>query len=147
MSSNCCKDESFHPLVVDCGHLPDVPGKLCYDVPKDVPNDAKSMLLYSFATTHNLGGFQTGYYILYTKEGNTQYTMYMNFATGTPSVTITSANIWLPVTTERKIYVQLIYNEEGSVAHKERAALPKDCDKLTSLFCGEWSQLFVTGWK
>jgi hypothetical protein len=147
MASPNCKDESFNPLQVDLHHLPDVPSVKTYDVSSAVPADAKSMLLYAFATTHNEGGFQTGYYILSTKEGSTEYKMYMNFATGTPSVTITSANIWLPVTKEKKIYVQLVYNGPKSVAYKKGAALPKDCNRITSILCGEWSQLFVTGWK
>lgn len=147
-----CKDESFYPEVLTLGHLPEKPTKetpKSYPIPSKIPANAKSLLLYAFATTESECRFQRGYFEIFTQEGSTKYTMYMNFATGTPAaVTITSANVWLPITSDRKVYVSLIFPQDVSVAHKKKTPVPKELQGMSAILCGEeWSNLFITGWK
>lgn len=145
-----CKDVSFNPVVITLGHLPEKPikGKE-YSIPADITADAKGLLFYAFATTTGQDRFQRGYFQIYTKEGSNMYSMYMNFATGTPAaVTVTSANVWLPLTSERKVYVTLIFPSNVSVAHKEHTPIPKELQGDCAIVDGtEWSNLFITGWK
>ncbi|XP_031564278.1 uncharacterized protein LOC116299701 [Actinia tenebrosa] len=145
-----CKDESFNPEVIDLGHLPEKPtGKIPqqYAIPEEIPAEAKSVLLYAFATTTDQCSFHRGFFQIFTKEGDITYAMYMNFATST-AATITSANVWLPITSDRTVYVNLYYPPDVSVAHKVKTPVPKGLQGMQAKLCGEdWSNLFITGWK
>ena len=127
------------------GSLPEVPSTLTYNLTTNINPTASQVLVYIYITTHNIGPYQRGYYVISTKKDGVKYEQFMNIATGFPSVTINSANLWLPVNGGRnsKMHIQLIYPASKSVAHKEGFS-PKseNCP-----FTGESSGVFLLGYK
>ena len=118
---------------------------MTYSLPSDVQPGATSVFLYVYITTHNLGPYRRGYYIIWTEKDGVKYEQYMNIATGFPSVTINSGNLWLPLGdgANTKIYIRLIYSGSESIAHKEGLS-----DKSENCpFTGESSGVFVIGYK
>jgi hypothetical protein len=69
-----------------------------YDISKsDVPEEAKEVLVYLWATTKGDDTFHRYYYLIETKDSTGRtYHQYMN-AAASPDVSLNSANLWLPV--------------------------------------------------
>ena len=89
------------------GELPEQPGLISYSIIESLPVNATEILVYAFVTSKVPGPSpQRAYYTIYTtaKDG-TNYNAYMNVLFDATSAN--SENIWLPLTENRKINVQL----------------------------------------
>ena len=80
------------------GELPGTSGdKSTYELSKsNIPDSAKEVLVYLWATTKGDEAFHRYYYRIQTKDGKVLYNQYMNVAAST-DVSLNSANLWLPV--------------------------------------------------
>ena len=82
------------------GVLPDASGDsntVRYDISKsNVPDTAKEILVYLWATTQGDEAFHRYYYRIQTEDGQKFYNQYMNVA-ASQDVSLNSANLWLPV--------------------------------------------------
>lgn len=95
------------------GNLPENTTLFYYNLPA-LPSNAKEVLVYvSFRKRTNYPLSSDVYYTLYTKEsGNGGASYYQRFFAQTPQGSSypgqpASENLWLPLTSERKIYAQL----------------------------------------
>ena len=88
--------------------LPHSTTDLSYPLPDALPSDTSEILLYLFVTAKASQFPYRGYYEIYTKDENgTKYSQYMNVAFALDDYTLNSANIWLPVFSERKFYISI----------------------------------------
>ena len=80
------------------GELPDTSGNSNrYELSKsNVPDTAKEILVYLWATTKGDEAFHRYYYRIQTTDGKQLYNQYMNVA-ASKDVSLNSANLWLPV--------------------------------------------------
>lgn len=126
----------YEPMKVSLGALPEFHEEVkSYDlkVGGQIPAEAKEVFVYTFVTTNGEGPFQRGYYEIFTKKGDKEYTQYMNVATGQGVKAVNSANMWLPIG-EGKVTVKLVHAEgpKKSIKSEEHK---------------DWSELFVIGYK
>jgi len=82
-------------------------GTVSWDIPDVVPDDAKEVLVYAYiysGYTYVKGVME---FRFYTVEGDTEYSNYMYWFHHDRQVAVSfdSVNIWLPVTSDGKIYV------------------------------------------
>ena len=89
---------AYSPLVKSYGELPDMAGDAnIYELKNaNVPETAKEVLVYLWATTKGDEAFHRYYYQIETKDDKKSYRQYMNVA-ASQDVSLNSANIWLPV--------------------------------------------------
>ena len=93
---------AYNPIPEDklhyYGELPDSSGDSCeYDISKsNIPDTAKEVLVYLWATTKGDEEFHRYYYRIQTTDGAKKYNQYMNVA-ASKDVSLNSANLWLPV--------------------------------------------------
>lgn len=134
---------TYKPVQVNLGHLPEFPAQeKTYDFSSSLPGEVKEVLVYTFVTTHTEGKFHRGYYEISTKDGCNTYKQYLNVATGGNVAAVNSANMWFPAG-DGKLTIRLVHpqDEKKSIAHQGEAA--KSDDPLQ----GEWSSVFVTGYR
>jgi len=80
-----------------------------YNIPVSVPPDAKEVLVYMYARTGVANPDSDLELRIYTKEGTIEYSYYLLIHGYNQSAwSYNSDNLWLPVTSDRKIYVQSI---------------------------------------
>ena len=90
---------AYTPTQKDYGELPetiDAPQKRYPISESNVPETAKEVLVYLWATTKGDSEFHRYYYSIETTDGTQSYSQYMNIA-ASQSVSLNSANLWLPV--------------------------------------------------
>lgn len=99
----------WNPVNISLGQLPFSAGVATFDIPPGIPDGAKEILVYAWIEKGNYGGSDGArVYTIYTQDGPTKYAgkisthQYENQAW-----VLNSDNMWLPVTAERKLYVQL----------------------------------------
>ena len=129
------------------GELPDESGNSCYYAlsKSNVPDTAKEILVYLWATTKGEEAFHRYYYRIQTTDGKQFYNQYMNVA-ASKDVSLNSANLWLPVFKGfGEVVVTLVDaekpHEKGkSIAHKHSKG-GKNAEEIT------FSQLFILGYR
>lgn len=105
-----------------------------------VPADAKEVLIYTFVTSIGEGdSIQRGYYAISTSDGPTVFEQYMNVATGQGVNIVNSANLWVPVTSDKSLTVKL-HHSTCSKSEKKHIA-----GKLAA--SQDWSSVFVIGYR
>ena len=84
-------------------------GTLAYDIPSVIPNSAKELLVYVSAQVGSSGPrADTQDIKLYTQQDTHQYEKYIFIVTYTQEAYNTNSdNLWFPMTTERKFFVEL----------------------------------------
>lgn len=106
-----------NPPVFDLIHDP-VVGEKTYDLSKYpdepsvtlVPPEAKEVLLYFFVSIRDnkmASGVQRGFYEFITKDGETEYTQYMNVIFTKDDYVMNSENIWAPIGAVKQLTVKL----------------------------------------
>ena len=125
--------------------LPEVPSTITYNLTTNINPLATEVLLYIYITTHNIGPYHRGYYVIWTEKEGVKYEQFMNVATGFPSVTINSASFWLPVSggENSQIHIKLFYPVDKSIAHKDGLSLKSE----NCPFTGKSSGLYIMGYK
>ena len=121
---------SWTPAEAWIGDLPLIPGgpSTGFAIPATVPA-TNNILVYSFITLHDVQpSYFTGYYKVYTKNGETEYVMYMN----APRVAGTVANsesMWLPYGPgfDPCVYVSFISNEPVQTTRTQKICTKGKC--------------------
>ena len=81
-------------------------GTLSYNLPSEVPSTAKEVLLFVNFEHGYSGPDRTTYFKIYTQEDDSHYEKYASLHTYSQSAWNTnSENMWLPVTSNRRVYV------------------------------------------
>ncbi len=98
-----------------------------YNLPASVPPDAVEVLVYLYARTGDLNPDADLELRVYTREGTTEYSKYFFIHGYTQNAwSYNSDNFWLPVTSDRKIYVQSIG---------------------TAMTGNRWGEIFIIGYR
>ena len=90
---------AYTPTTKSYGELPETieNPQICYPLSQaNVPETAKEVLVYLWATTKGDDAFHRYYYTIETTDGVQSYSQYMNIA-ASKDVSLNSANLWLPV--------------------------------------------------
>ena len=104
-----------------------------------VPDTAKEVLIFTFITSIGEGGeLERGYYEFCTSDGVSDYKQYMNVATGQGINIVNSANLWIPVTADRKMKVKL--HHSTSQRSKKKSIAGKCAGQ-------DWSEVFAIGYR
>ena len=99
---------TYIPTEVYLAELPSSVTEIPVDLPASLPSDTTEVLVYLFVTAKAADNPFRSYYEIYTKDDNgLLYKQYMNVAMATDDFTLNSANIWLPVFSERKFYIRI----------------------------------------
>ncbi len=144
--------------IIGLGDLPKTAENIIeYCLPEQVPADAKEVLLYLFVTTQTIAGdAKRGFYEVFTKDSDsTQYSQYMNVVFAKDDVTINSANMWLPIFKEKKVYIRIpaLYDLKTSATPLVPCMKPAKITfctlKEAVAACGKTmvSGVFVTGYR
>ena len=74
----------------------------------DVPDGTTEILVYLFVIGKTQEDPWRGYYRVYTEdEDGNQYSQYMNVAFAEDDYTLNSDNMWLPLYSEKKFYIEI----------------------------------------
>ena len=92
-------------------------GTTSFVLPAAVPNDAKEVLLYVIVNVGSSGPRDARSDIkLYTEEGANKYEQYIGIHTyGQSAWSTNSDNLWFPMTSNRRVYMQVPRTHSGNV--------------------------------
>ncbi|CAB4026091.1 Hypothetical predicted protein [Paramuricea clavata] len=123
------------------GELPDTSGNSNrYELSKsNVPDTAKEILVYLWATTKGDEAFHRYYYRIQTTDGIQLYNQYMNVA-ASKDVSLNSANLWLPVFKGHGEVVVTLEDAEDSTK-KGKCIIPKCEEEI------KYSSIFILGFR
>lgn len=109
-------DEPWTPLErISLGRMPmEVEDLEDYKIPKDIPSAAREILVYAYVRTGVSEDDGDLEFRIFTREGKREYSFYM-FSHVFPqqAFSYNSQTFWLPMTSERRIYVETEGDAEG----------------------------------
>ena len=134
---------AWTPVEVPLGDLPSCHEEvIVYNLTDpQIPPDAKEVLIYTFITSIGEGEFQRGWYQISTSDGTKESKQYMNVATGLGVNIVNSANLWFPLTPDKKLTLKLYHPGVKKSENKHIAG------KLAIVPGSEWSTVFVIGYR
>jgi hypothetical protein len=101
-------DVKWTPVQISLGSLRYAAGTSTYNIPKDIPVSAKEILIYVWVRKGRGGGDARRVYKIYTSDGSRDYVKKLDcYQYDQHSWTYNSDNQWFPLTSKRKIYVNL----------------------------------------
>lgn len=124
----------------------------------EIPDSATEVLIYFFVSVrdNNLPEIKRSYYEITTKDNSgTEYTKFMNVIFTIHDYVMNSENIWLPISSDKKLTVHLQKGYAWPAAHKvvrqprTHKNLPEamtdfhDCNDPDAVF----AEFFVTGYR
>ena len=82
---------------------------LAFDIPAVIPSTAKELLVYGYFWNGNANNGPVRHLKIYTQEGSdTKYEKYlMSYAYPQSAINTNSDNMWFPMPTNRKIFLQV----------------------------------------
>ena len=81
-----------------------------YSLPSSIPSTANEVLVHVVVICGRLGDYPNQYIKLYAKDGSQQYEQYIflkSWETNNIAINSNSDNMWFPVTSDRKIHMEV----------------------------------------
>ena len=151
-----------NPPVFDLIYDP-VVGEKTYDLSKYpnepsvtlVPPEAKEVLLYFFVSIRDnkmASGVQRGFYEFITKDGETEYTQYMNVIFTKDDYVMNSENIWVPIGAVKELTVKLTTFSWSTAQYLKKTTTHKSLKEFKeNIAKGEindiYAEFFVIGYR
>ena len=129
------------------GELPETPGKVSYKIIEKLPANATEILIYAFVTSKvACPAPHRGYYTISTSAtSGATYNAYMNVLFDATSAN--SENIWLPLTENQAIDVELTAVKASSAKPTKRKAVGTRLAECMQSEEEVESGLFITGYR
>ena len=109
-------------------------GRVSYDLSRYIPPSATEVLVYLFITARNVAGKlpKRGFYEIFTSSSRGQhYSQFMNVVFPTENdFVVNSANLWFPVNEDKRLFVQLPFEQDIASAAMSALASEQSYNNL-----------------